>query len=185
MTFPPLKASCRSYDRYRPLVLSRYHAFVAEGKGSLLSSEPLTMEGSSPSDLTNPAAMAEKAVPPESHPPHPRNPNIIRRRAASARQSLAGEVAAKLRSCCCGRRSSPAPTQRAWAKLAIESPSCAGRLVRRPGKSCRPKIGVLDAGFVPLLTEPPGTAQHCVEACMAGWRTCRGGLSLTNERWRP
>ncbi|KAK0749332.1 hypothetical protein B0T18DRAFT_102994 [Schizothecium vesticola] len=87
---------CRSYDRYRPLVLSRHHAFVAEGKGFLLSSEPLTMEGSSPSDLTNPAAMAEKAVPPESHPPHPCNPNIIRRRAASARQSLAGEVAPKL-----------------------------------------------------------------------------------------
>lgn len=107
LIFPECTDGCRSYDRYRLLILSRYHKVVAEGKGF---SSPLTMECSTPSDLTNPAAMAEEKP---SRPPHPRHPNIIRRRAASARPSLSGEVAAKP-SAACGRRLSSAPTQREW-----------------------------------------------------------------------
>lgn len=107
------------------------------------------MEGSSPPDRTNPAAMAEEAVPPESHPPsYPRHPNIIRRRAASARQSLAGEVAAKPSAAVDGdhrppRRRGNGPNRR----LAPD-----GWRGGRPGKSCRPKIGVPDAGFLPRST---------------------------------
>lgn len=141
------------------------------------------MEGSSPPDRTNPAAMAEE---------NPSRPRATHHHTHATRTSF--DVELPVRGNHSPARLQPSPLL-LWTAIIVrpdgEGMGQIAVLRRTAGEEAGraslaiPRLAspMLGSSLAVLLTEPSGgTVYHCVDACMVGWQTCRGGVSLTNER---